>query len=282
MAFVIGFGAVFTLLGSAVGLLGRNLNQYMPVMQQTGAVLLLFFGLTTLGLFRWLAQLLRGANSSNSDTQNPVARGLANGFEFFNGLLYSEKRVADMHKVNRSWGYLSSTLFGVTFGAGWVPCIGPILASILFLANRTATAGQGALLLAVYSLGLGIPFLITGAAFSRTTGLLRRLNRHLGMVSLISGAFLLWVAYLLWTDQIVMLAAQFNFLNDWVFALEESVFEFSGMSGGVVGESLVAGMPLALAAGLISFLSPCVLPLVPAYLGYLSSTAVGSGAPRGD
>ena len=70
-----------------------------------------------------------------------------------------------MHSVNRGWGYMSSTLMGVSFSAGWVPCIGPILTSILILAGDSATVGRGAALLAVYSLGLGIPFLITGLAF---------------------------------------------------------------------------------------------------------------------
>ena len=73
---------------------------------------------------------------------------------------------------------MSSALLGVAFSAGWVPCIGPILASIFFLAGNSATVAQGALLLAIYSLGLGIPFLITGAAFAATTNFLRKLNRH--------------------------------------------------------------------------------------------------------
>ncbi len=275
LAFVAGFAAVFTLLGSAAGLLGHNLNRYLPAIQQAGAILMLIFALTTLGLFRWLVKRIRATTDPST---NPPAAVLVNVFEFFNTLLYSEKRVAHMHQVNRSWGFLSSALLGVSFSAGWIPCIGPILASILFLANRSATVAQGALLLAIYSLGLGIPFLLTGAAFSRATGVLRRLNRYLGVVSIISGGFLLYMAYLLWTNELAVLAGRFNFLNEWVFVLEEVLIDFSGTGGDIMSMSLVAGAPLAFLAGLISFLSPCVLPLVPAYVGYLGSTAVGHRA----
>jgi cytochrome c-type biogenesis protein len=272
VAFVLGFGLVFTLLGSAAGLLGRSLNLYLPVIQRLGAVLLVIFGLTTLGVFRWLAQQVQSRTDVN---QNPAAAALVSIFAFFDALLYTERRVTGMHQVSRRWGYLSSALLGVSFSAGWVPCIGPILASIFFLASDSATALQGAALLAFYSLGLGIPFLITGAAFSRATGVLRRLNRHAHIVSIISGLFLFYVAYLLWTDSLVLLTTRFYFLNDWIFALEDSVAASSGTGGDLIGMSVVAGAPLAFVAGLISFLSPCVLPLVPAYIGFLSSTAVG-------
>jgi cytochrome c-type biogenesis protein len=271
LAFVLGFGLVFTLLGSAAGLMGNSLNLYRPIIQQMGALLLALFGLTTLGVFRWLAQVVR--RQSNID-KNPAAAALVGIFDFFNTLLYTEKRVAGMHQVNRSWGYLSSALLGVSFSAGWVPCVGPILASIFYLALDSATALQGAALLAFYSLGLGIPFLIVGAAFSRTIGALRRLNRHAHIVSIISGLFLLYVAYLLWTDSLVQLTTQFGFLNEWIFALEESVAASTGTGGDIIGLPVVAGAPLAFVAGLISFLSPCVLPLVPAYIGYLSGAAV--------
>ncbi len=272
LAFVFGFTAVFTLLGSAVGLLGQNLNFYMRPIQQFGAVLLVVFALVTLGVFRWLANRLRSAVDLQ---QNPAATALVSFLEFFNALLYTERRVTEMHKVNRKWGYLSSALLGVSFSAGWVPCVGPILASIFFLAQDSATAAQGASLLAIYSLGLGIPFLITGAAFSSASTFLRRLNRHAGIVSVISGIFLLYVAYLLWSDSLAMLTTRFYFLNEWVFALEEQVSDASGTGGDIISLSFMAAAPLALIAGLISFISPCVLPLVPAYIGYLSGAAVG-------
>jgi cytochrome c-type biogenesis protein len=192
--------------------------------------------------------------------------------------LYTEKRVTEMHQVNRGWGYMSSFFMGVSFSAGWVPCVGPILASILFLASDSATATQGAILLAIYSLGLGIPFLLTGAAFGSATKLLRRLNRHAGIVGIISGIFLLYVAYLLWFDQLAMLTTQFAFLNEWVFTIEDWVTASFGLESlSINNVNVLSAAPLAFIAGLISFISPCVLPLVPAYIGYLSGASLGSG-----
>lgn len=271
VAFVLGFTVVFTLLGSAAGLLGANLNQYLPAIQRLGAIMLVVFALSTLGVFRWLVNRIEaGVDVPN----NPAAAALIGVLNFFNSLMYTEKRVTDMHKVNRSYGYLSSAFLGVSFSAGWVPCVGPILASILFLAGDSATAAQGALLLAIYSLGLGIPFLITGAAFSSATRFLRRLNRHANIVSIVSGVFLLYVAYLLWTGRLVQLTTQFSFLNDWVFALEEWLALSSGTGGDIISASTLAAAPIAFTAGVISFISPCVLPLIPAYIGYLGGTAV--------
>ncbi len=272
LAFVLGFGTVFTLIGSAAGLLGYSLYPYLPLIQQIGAVLLVVFALVTLGVFRWLVTRITNQVDLH---KNPAAVALVSLLEFFNRLLYTEKRVTEMHQVNRNWGYLSSALLGVSFSAGWVPCVGPILASIFFLAQDSGTAAQGAGLLAIYSLGLGIPFLITGAAFSSMSAFLRRLNRYANIVSIFSGVFLLYMAYLLWSDSLALLAARFFFLNEWVFQLEDWVSMSSGTGGDLISISFLAAAPLALIAGLISFISPCVLPLVPAYIGYLSGAAVG-------
>ncbi len=274
LAFVVGFTLVFTLLGSAAGLLGQSLNQYIPTMQRVGAVLLLIFALVTLGVFRWASRQI--GERTDLET-NPAAASLVSVLDFFNGLLYTERRVG-MHNVTRGWGYLSSTLMGMTFSAGWTPCIGPILASILSLSSAySPTPGQGAILLAIYSFGLGLPFLITGAAFGRATGLLRRLNRHANVISLISGGFLLYVAYLLWTNRLVLLTTRFFFLNEWVLVLDERVTALFG-AGDMINASLIAAAPLAFVAGVISFISPCVLPLIPAYIGYLSGATVSRGA----
>lgn len=274
LAFVIGFGAVFTLIGSAAGLLGQSLNSYLQPIQRFGAILLVIFALVTMGGFRWLVQQIQQHPDLKA---NPAAVALAGILDFFNTLLYTERRVAEMHTVNRGWGYLSSALLGVSFSAGWLPCVGPILASIFFLAQDSATAGQGAGLLAIYSLGLGIPFLITGAAFSNATRFLRRLNRRANIVSIVSGIFLLYVAYLLWTDSLALLTTRFFFLNEWVFALEDQVAVASGTGGDIISLNFLAAAPLAFIAGVISFISPCVLPLVPAYLGYLSGAALSGG-----
>ncbi len=273
LAFVIGFGAIFTLLGSAAGLLGQSLNSYLPLIQRIGAILLAIFGLTTLGIIGWIVNRVR---ANGRLIANPAVAALLEILSFLNALMYTERRVTELHKVKRGWGYLSSALMGVSFSAGWVPCVGPILASILFLASDSATAVQGALLLAIYSLGLGLPFLITGAAFSRATDILRRLNRHANVVSLVSGVFLLYVAWLLWADQLTMLTTQFAFLNQWVFLLEEVLSSSVGVDA-VFSAGALNAAPLAFIAGIISFISPCVLPLIPAYIGYLSGAALSGG-----
>ena len=270
LAFVIGFGAIFTLLGSAFGLLGQSLNLYLPFIQRLGAVLLLIFGLTTLGVLGWIVNRVQ---ANDKLAANPAVAALVDILRFLNSLMYTERRVTDLHKVKRGWGYLSSALMGVSFSAGWIPCVGPILASILFLASDSATAAQGALLLAIYSLGLGLPFLITGAAFSRATLVLRRLNRHANIVSVVSGIFLLYVGWLLWSDQLTSLTTQFAFLNQWVFLLEDSVSASVEVNSAFSAGALSAA-PLAFIAGIISFISPCVLPLIPAYIGYLSGAAL--------
>jgi cytochrome c-type biogenesis protein len=273
LAFVIGFGAVFTLLGSAAGLLGQNLNKYLPLIQQLGAILLTIFGLTTIGLLGWIVNRVQAKERLAA---NPAIAALLGILRFLNALMYTERRVTELHKVKRGWGYLSSAMMGVSFSAGWVPCVGPILASILFLASDSATAVQGALLLAIYSLGLGLPFLITGAAFSQATQILRRLNRHANIVSIVSGIFLLYVAWLLWSDQLTSLTTQFAFLNQWVFVLEDGLSSSVGVNETFSAGALSAA-PLAFIAGIISFISPCVLPLIPAYIGYLSGAALSGG-----
>ncbi|HRJ43877.1 MAG: cytochrome c biogenesis protein CcdA [Caldilineaceae bacterium] len=272
VAFVLGFGTVFTLLGSAAGLLGQSLNAYLPTVQRIGAVMLVIFGLVTLGVIQ---RIITAIQSRPNLAGNPAMIALVDVLGFLNGLMYTERRVTEMHRVKRGWGYLSSALMGVSFSAGWVPCVGPILASILFLASDSATAGQGALLLAIYSLGLGIPFLLTGAAFSQATSFLRRLNRHANIVSIVSGIFLLYVAWLLWSDQMASLTTQFAFLNELVFDIEDWITATFGVSA-AFSSGVLGAAPLALLAGVISFISPCVLPLIPAYIGYLSGASLSN------
>lgn len=273
VAFVLGFTVVFTLLGSAIGLLGRSLDPYMPVVQKLGAILLVIFALITLGLFRRAADFI---TQRTNLVENPAAAALVNVLRWMNELLYTERRVTEMHNVKRGWGYLSSFLLGVSFCAGWVPCIGPILSSIFVVAMDSSTAWQGASLLAVYSLGLGIPFLITGLAFTQITPLLHRLNRHANIISIISAVFLLLVAGLLWSQRLGQLTNTFAVLNELVFAIEDRLGLMSGAANGVDGMGAIGASLLAFSAGLISFISPCVLPLVPAYIGFMTSAAVST------
>jgi cytochrome c-type biogenesis protein len=119
-------------------------------------------------------------------------------------LFYMEKRI-DLG-TDRPQGLSTSFLTGVVFAAGWTPCVGPILASILALAATEQSIGRGALLLAFYSLGLGVPFLIAGMLFGQLTTMMPRLNRHLGTISMVSGLILAVVGVVIYTGGLQLLS----------------------------------------------------------------------------
>jgi cytochrome c-type biogenesis protein len=132
---------------------------------------------------------------------------------------YAEKRLELKQASHRlgsgpaQTGYLRSLLFGVVFAAGWTPCVGPILAGILVVASQLHTVGQGIVLLTTYSLGLGVPFLLMGLAFGPLSKWLRKANRYLGIVSLVSGVLLVLMGVLLFTDSLAFLARYGDFLE---------------------------------------------------------------------
>jgi cytochrome c-type biogenesis protein len=126
-------------------------------------------------------------------------------------LFYAEKKI-ELRQTGQA-GYFRSLVFGVVFAAGWTPCIGPILAGILVVASQLQTVGQGVLLLAAYTLGLGIPFLVVGLAFGPLSKTLRKMNRYLGVVSLISGLLLVLMGILIFTDSLGFLAQYGNLLD---------------------------------------------------------------------
>jgi cytochrome c-type biogenesis protein len=130
-----------------------------------------------------------------------------NRAEFF----YAEKKIE--LKQTEQTGYLRSLLFGVVFAAGWTPCIGPILAGILLVASQLDTVGQGILLLTAYTLGLGIPFLLVGLAFGPLSRWLRRMNRYLGVVSIVSGVLLVLMGLFVFTDSLTFLSQYGSFLE---------------------------------------------------------------------
>jgi cytochrome c-type biogenesis protein len=170
--FVLGFSLVFILLGASATFLGSLLRVYSEWVGRVGGVLLLVFGLYLLGVLR-----LPGAGR--------------------------EWRV---HLADKPVGYLGTLLVGVAFGAGWTPCIGPVLGGILTLAATTGSVGQGMGLLAVYSLGLAVPFLLATLLLERFLVGFRRFRHLLPWVSRASGALLILVGFLLLTGSFTVLS----------------------------------------------------------------------------
>jgi cytochrome c-type biogenesis protein len=112
---------------------------------------------------------------------------------------------------------------GFAFAFGWTPCIGPILAGVLAIAATRETIGQGVFLLAVYSAGLALPFLLTALGLSRFLRFYQKFRRHLHAVEVFSGVLLLAIGGLIFTDRLTWLSARFAFLNDWVLNLEKII-----------------------------------------------------------
>lgn len=153
-AFVLGFSAIFVVLGVSVGLVGFLIRDQLVWFRWVAGAALVAMGLHMAGLLR-------------------IRR------------LYGERR---FHwRPNPRWGLASSFLVGAFFGAGWTPCIGPVLGAILTVATVGGSATAAASLLLTYSLGLGVPFLITGYALDTVSVYLRRLNRHAGLIEKVSG-----------------------------------------------------------------------------------------------
>ncbi len=159
-------------------------------------------------------------------------------------------------------GKLSSVLMGVFFAAGWTPCIGATLGAILTLGFSAQTSIQAMVLASGYALGLGIPFLIIGVGMERATRFVRRFQPHLRKVQIASGVLLIVIGILLLTNKMTLIA---------IWAQRNGFFIDLPLGAGETPTYMIA-----ILAGLISFLSPCVLPLVPAYIGYLSSHAFNS------
>ena len=147
--------------------------------------------------------------------------------------------------------YLSALVFGIAFAIGWTPCVGAILGSIYTLA--ATSPGAGFLLLLAYSLGLGIPFLIFGAFTSKIAVFLQKIKGFLKYFNIISGLFLIGIGLLVLTNYIGILA---------VFLVGPQ---------GMMSVSTQLNFLLALVAGILTFLSPCILPLLPAYFSYMAA-----------
>lgn len=174
LLFVLGFSLVFVALGATATAMGATLRRSLPLLQQIGGVVIAAFGLSMLGVLR-VPSLMR------------------------------ERR---MHLASKPAGLAGSVLGGVAFGAGWTPCIGPVLASILLYAGMEATMTRGMLLLVAYSVGLGIPFVIAAVGFNWYLAGARRVTRWMRPLELGAGVLLV-MGILLFTGTFTILS---NFL----------------------------------------------------------------------
>ncbi len=152
--------------------------------------------------------------------------------------------------------FASSALMGLLFAAGWSPCIGATLGAILTMGLSQATVGQAMWLASGYSLGLGIPFLVLALGLERATGWINRMKRYQRGFKIASGVFIIIIGVMLLTNTMSLIAI-------WAF---KNGYYLDAFTAYAAAPTYLT----AILAGLLSFVSPCVLPLVPAYLGYLS------------
>ena len=241
LAFVSGFSAVFIILGASLGVVGLALQDNIIWFQRVAGVALIVLGLhlTELITIPFLMRTYQFRNEAPVKTR-AVPRG----------------------RVRK---YGKSVFVGSAFSLGWTPCVGPILAGILTLAADGGSVVQGTLLLAFYAAGLGIPFLVAGAALSSSTAVLRKLGPYMTVISISSGVLLVFMGMLIFLDNVSALNAYFG------FAAEPD----STTGGSLTG---TFGFGVAFLGGVLSFVSPCVLPLVPIYLSHL--VGVGAEAQR--
>ncbi|MCX6008963.1 MAG: sulfite exporter TauE/SafE family protein [Chloroflexi bacterium] len=172
LSFVLGFSLIFIGLGASVGLIGTTITAHSALLRQIAGGLIIAFGIFLIAAFKlpWLNY---------------------------------EKRLKTT--VSSNPGYLRSIGIGAAFALGWTPCIGPILGAILTLAWSSQTAAEGALLLTIYSLGLGIPFIILGLVWGAIMPLWKSINRYLGVISIVSGVLLIIVGILILTGNLAWL-----------------------------------------------------------------------------
>jgi cytochrome c-type biogenesis protein len=170
-AFVLGFSTVFILLGVSSSYVGRFFAIYYDHIRIIGGIIIIVFGLYVMGIFKL-------------------------------NFLAADKRV---HLQSKPRGHFGSFIVGLTFGAGWTPCIGPILGSILLIASTTGSAMQGFKLLLVYSLGLAIPFLATSLAINSFISHFEVIQKYMRHIMIISGLLLIAFGVILLMDKVYLL-----------------------------------------------------------------------------
>ncbi|MBW2064713.1 MAG: cytochrome c biogenesis protein CcdA [Deltaproteobacteria bacterium] len=177
--FVIGFSVVFISMGASASLMGSFVSSKMSLLSKVAGLVVIFFGIFKLGLIRSLT-------------------------------LYKEFR---FNIRGKKYGLLGAFIIGAAFAFGWTPCIGPILGSILAYASTLEKANQGMVLLSIYSLGLGLPFLLMGLGVNWVLGFFDRIKRHLRLIEIVSGIILIILGILIFTNKLVLIPGYMGFLN---------------------------------------------------------------------
>src|SRR5579872_6643693 len=179
ITFILGFTIVFVTLGAAATSIVRLLREYKGLIGQIAGGIIIIFGLHLTGILKISA-------------------------------LYADKRMHTVGTGKSAWG---SFLVGFAFAFGWTPCIGPILAAILAIAASQGTVAKGILLLAIYSMGLAVPFLLTSLGIDRFLAFYGRFRRHLHTVEVLSGVLLIAVGVLIFLNNLRLLSGYLSFLN---------------------------------------------------------------------
>lgn len=182
MAFVLGFSTVFVALGATATWLGQVVGDYLEVLSKVAGVIIIILGIHFAGLFR-ISTLFRDVRFTVAD---------------------------------KPAGILGAYIVGLAFAFGWTPCVGPVLATILFMAGGEESVGKGAGLLAVYSLGIGLPFMGAALAIGPFLDFMRRFRAHLGTIEKVMG-------YLLIGTGLLFVFGGFNNLGYWLLEMFPSL-----------------------------------------------------------
>lgn len=230
LSFVVGFSVVFISFGASASAVGGFLRQNRALLAPVAGALILLFGLHLLGgLIRmnvWAGIILGGVlvalGFASLAHHGPLFAGLGAAHFFslsiigFFGPLLARWLNQDVRLRNtdtKQPGMVSGFLLGFAFAFGWTPCIGPILATVLALAAASDTVARGILMLAVYSAGLAVPFLLTALGLGQFMRFYQNFRRHLHAVELFSGALLLFVGALVFFNKLTWLSGKLTFLN---------------------------------------------------------------------
>ena len=229
LSFVIGFSVVFVSFGASASAVGGFLRQNRALLAPIAGALIVLFGLHLLGgLMRMniragiiLGGLFVALGIASLVDRGPLFAGLGASHFFslsiigFFGPQLARWLNRDVHLrgSDKKPGILSGFLLGFAFAFGWTPCIGPILATVLALAAASDTVARGVLLLAVYSAGLAVPFLLTALGLGHFLRFYQNFRKHLHAVELFSGVLLLFVGGLVFFNKLTWLSGKLTFLN---------------------------------------------------------------------